>query len=142
MKTATNTLASLLAACIWADGEYAEVERITADEIADAFGIPEKDFNKYMTAAVVEVQNLTPEAATEYAVKHAEKVDPEEAGEIFQAIMQMLLCDGVLTAGEVYNLLAMAEALDIDRESAILMLCDMVKKEPDLEVSFEEDDNE
>lgn len=142
MKTATNTIASLLAACIWADGEYAEVERITADEIADAFGIPEKDFNKYMTAAVVEVQNLTPEAATEYAVKHAAKVDPEEAGEVFQAIMQMLLCDGVLTAGEVYNLLAMAEALNIDRESAILMLCDMVKTEPDLEVSFEEDDNE
>ncbi|MCH5223813.1 MAG: TerB family tellurite resistance protein [Muribaculaceae bacterium] len=142
MKTATNTLASLLAACIWADGEYAEVERITADEIADAFGIPEKDFNKYMTAAVVEVQNLTPEAATEYAVKHAAKVDPEEAGEVFQAVMQMLLCDGVLTAGEVYNLLAMAEALDIDRESAILMLCDMVKNEPELEVSFEEDDNE
>lgn len=142
MKTATNTLASLLAACIWADGEYAEVERITADEIADAFGIPEKDFNKYMTAAVVEVQNLSPEAATEYAMKHAAKVDPEEAGEVFQAIMQMLLCDGVLTAGEVYNLLAMAEALDIDRESAILMLCDMVKTEPELEVSFEEDDDE
>ena len=142
MKTAANTLASLLAACIWADGEYSEVERITADEIADAFGIPEKDFNKYMTAAVVEVQNLTPEAATEYAVKHAAKVDSEEAGEVFQAIMQMLLCDGVLTAGEVYNILAMAEALDIDRESAILMLCDMVKNEPELEVSFEEDDNE
>lgn len=142
MKTATNTIASLLAACIWADGEYAEVERVTADEIADAFGIPEKDFNKYITAAVVEVQNLTPEAATEYAVKHAAKVDPEDTGEVFQAIMQMLLCDGVLTAGEVYNLLAMAEALDIDRESAILMLCDMVKTEPELEVSFEEDDNE
>lgn len=142
MKTKPNTLASILAACIWADGEYAEVERITADEIADAFDIPEKDFNKYMTAAVVEVQNLTPEAATEYAVKHAAKVDSEEAGEVFQAIMQMLLCDGVLTAGEVYNLLAMAEALEIDRESAILMLCDMVKNEPELEVSFEEDDNE
>ena len=142
MKTTPNTIASLLAACIWADGEYSEVERTTADEIADAFEIPEKDFNKYMTAAVVEVQNLTPEAATEYAVKHAAKVDPEETGEVYEAIMQMMLCDGVLTAGEVYNLLAMAEALDIDRETAILMLCDMVKTEPELEVSFEEDDNE
>ena len=140
MKTKPNTLASLLAACIWADGEYSEVERITADEIADAFGIPEKDFQKYMTAALVEVQNLSPEAATTYAVKHAEKVDPEDTGEVFQAIMQMLLCDGVLTAGEIYNLLAMAEALDIDRESAILMLCDLVKTEPELEISFEEDD--
>ncbi len=140
MKTQSNTLASLLAACIWADGEYSEVERVTAEEVAEAFGIPAKDFHKYMTAAMVEVQNLTPEAATTYAVKHAEKVDPEETGEVYQAIMQMMLCDGVLTAGEVYNLLAMAEALDIDRESAILMLCDMVKTEPELEVSFEEDD--
>ena len=140
MKTKPNTLASLLAACIWADGEYSEVERITADEIADAFDIPEKDFQKYMTAALVEVQNLSPEAATNYAVKHAEKVDPEDSGEIYEALMQMMLCDGVLTAGEVFNLLAMAEALDIDRETAILLLCDMVKSEPEMEISFEEDD--
>lgn len=142
MNTATNTLASLLAAAIWADGEFAEVERVTAEEIADAFDIPQKDFQKFITAAMVEVQHLTPEAATTYAVKHAEKVDPDESGEVFQALMQMMLCDGVLTAGEVYNLLALAEALDIDRESAILMLCDMVKTEPELEVSFENDDNE
>lgn len=142
MITKPNTIASLLAACIWADGEYDEVERTTAEEIADAFELDEKEFHKYMTAAMVEVQNLTPEAATTYAVKHAEKVDPEETGEVFQALMQMMLCDGVLTAGEVHNLLAMAEALDIDRESAILMLCDMVKTEPELEVSFESDDED
>lgn len=141
MNTAPNTIASLLAACIWADGEYAEVERITAEEIAEALEVPAKDFHKYMTAAMVEVQNLTPEAATTYAVKHAAKVDPEETGEVFQSLMQMMLCDGVLTAGEVFNLLAMAEALDIDRETAILMLCDMVKTDPELEVSFEDDED-
>lgn len=141
MNTAPNTIASLLAACIWADGEYAEVERITAEEIAEALEVPAKDFHKYMTAAMVEVQNLTPEAATTYAVKHAAKVDPEETGEVFQSLMQMMLCDSVLTAGEVSNLLAMAEALDIDRETAILMLCDMVKTEPELEVSFEDDED-
>jgi len=142
MKTQPNTIASLLASCIWADGEYAEVERITAEEIAEAFDFPAKDFHKYMTAAMVEVQNLSPEAATTYAVKHAGKVDPEECGEIYQALMQMMLCDGILTAGEISNLLALAEALDIDRESAILMLCDMVKTEPELEISFEEDTEE
>ncbi len=136
MNTAPNTIASLLAACIWA-----EVERITAEEIAEALEVPAKDFHKYMTAAMVEVQNLTPEAATTYAVKHAAKVDPEETGEVFQSLMQMMLCDSVLTAGEVSNLLAMAEALDIDRETAILMLCDMVKTEPELEVSFEDDED-
>ena len=142
MNTAPNTIASLLASVIWADGEYAEVERVTAEEIAEAFEIPVKDFNKFMTAAIVEVQNLTPEAATNYAVKHAAKVDPEETGEVFQALMQMILCDGVLTSGEIYNLLALAEALDIDRETAVLMLCDLVKTEPELEISFESDDDE
>lgn len=44
MKTAPNTLASILAAAIWADGEFAEVERITAEEIADAFEISPKIF--------------------------------------------------------------------------------------------------
>lgn len=142
MITKPQTIASLLAACIWADGEYDEVERVTAEEVAEAFELDPKDFHKYMTAAMVEVQNLTPEAATTYAVKHAQAVDADETGEVYQALMQMMLSDGVLTAGEVYNLLAMAEALDIDRETAILMLCDMVKTEPELEVSFENDDEE
>ncbi|MCM1036226.1 MAG: TerB family tellurite resistance protein [Bacteroides sp.] len=140
MITAPNTIASLLAACIWADGDYSEVERITAEEIAEAFDIPAKDFHKYMTAAMVEVQNLSPEAATTYAQKHAAKVDADETGQVFQALMQMMLCDGVLTAGEVYNLIALAETLDIDRETAVLLLCDLVKNEPELEVSFESDD--
>ncbi len=142
MKTQPNTIASILASLIWADGEYSEVERVTSEEIAEAFDIPAKDFQKYMTAAMVEVQNLSPEAATTYAVKHAEKVDPEETGEIFQALMQMALCDNVLTFGEVHNLLALAQALDIDQDAAVLMLCDLVKSEPELEVSFEPDDEE
>ena len=137
MKTAANTMASILAACIWADGEYEEVERITADEIADAFGIPEKDFNKYMTAAVVEVQNLSPEAVTEYAVKHAAKVVPEEREQIFEAVLQMMLCDSVLTEDEVYNSLAIAEAMELNRDKAILLLCDMIQSEPEIKVEVE-----
>lgn len=138
MKTAANTLASILAACIWADGEYEEVERITADEIADAFDIPEKEFNKYMTAAVVEVQNLSPEAVTEYAVKHAAKVAPEEREQIFEAVLQMMLCDSVLTDDEVFNSLAIAEAMEINRDRAILMLCDMVQSEPEIKIEINE----
>lgn len=136
MKTTPNTIASILAACIWADGEYEEVERITADEIADAFDIPEKEFNKYMTAAVVEVQNLSPDAVTEYAVKHAAKVAPEEREQIFEAVLQMMLCDSVLTDDEVYNSLAIAEAMEINRDKAILMLCDMVQSEPEIKIEI------
>lgn len=140
MQTPTITIASILAALIWADGEYSEVERTTVGEIADALGIPEKDLSMNITGALVELKNLDEEKATDFAVKHAAKVNDEETGEVFQALLQMALCDNVLTYNEVHNLLALAEALDIDQDTAVLMLCDLVKSEPELEVSFEPED--
>lgn len=142
MKTPDITIASLLAAIIWADGEYSDVERETVGEIADALGLPEKILSMNITAALVELKNLDEKTATEFAVKHAVKVDDEETGEVFQAVMQLALCDNVLTYNEVHNILTIAEALDIDRDAAVLMLCDLVKTEPELEVSFEEDEEE
>lgn len=142
MKTPDITIASLLAAIIWADGEYSDVERETVGEIADALGILEKILSMNITAALVELKNLDEKTATEFAVKHAVKVDDEETGEVFQAVMQLALCDNVLTYNEVHNILTIAEALDIDRDAAVLMLCDLVKTEPELEVSFEEDEEE
>ena len=140
MQTPTITLASILAAIIWADGEYTDVERTTLSEIAEALGIPEKELTMNVTAALVELKNLDEQKATDYAVKHAAKVNDEETGEVFQALLQMALCDNVLTYNEVHNLLALAEALDIDQDAAVLMLCDLVKSEPELEVSFEPED--
>lgn len=141
MKTPNATIGSILAAIIWADGEFSEVERTTIGEIAEALDIPEKELSMNVTAALVELKNMDEAQATEFAVKHAAKVDDEETGEVFQALLQMALCDNVLTYGEVHNLLALAEALDIDQDAAVLMLCDLVKTEPELEVSFEPDED-
>lgn len=140
MQTPTITLASILAAIIWADGDYSDVERTTLSEIAEALGIAEKELTMNVTAALVELKNLDEQKATDFAVKHAAKVNDEETGEVFQALLQMALCDNVLTYNEVHNLLALAEALDIDQDAAVLMLCDLVKSEPELEVSFEPED--
>lgn len=140
MKTPTATLGSILAAIIWADGEYSDVEREAIGEIAEALGLTEKELSMNVTAALVELKNMDEDKATEFAIKHAAKVDDEETGEVFQALMQMALCDNELTYGEVHNLLALAEALDIDQDAAVLMLCDLVKSEPELEVSFEPED--
>ncbi|MDE5997965.1 MAG: TerB family tellurite resistance protein, partial [Muribaculaceae bacterium] len=71
MQTPTITLASILAAIIWADGDYSEVERTTISEIAEALGIPEKELTMNVTAALVELKNLDEQKATDYAVKHA-----------------------------------------------------------------------
>ena len=140
MKTSNATIGSILAAIIWADGEYADVERAVLEEIAEALGIPGKELSMNVTAAIVELQNMDTERATEFALKHAAKVDDEETGEVFQALLQMAMCDNVLTYGEVHNILALAEALDIDQDAAVLMLCDLVKTEPELEISFESEE--
>ena len=140
MKTSNATIGSILAAIIWADGEYSEVERTTLSEIAEALGLTEKELTMNVTAALVELKNMDEEKATDFAVKHAAKVDDEETGEIYQALLQMALCDNVLTYNEVHNLLALAEALDIDQDAAVLMLCDLVKSEPELEISFESEE--
>ncbi|MBD5281851.1 MAG: TerB family tellurite resistance protein [Bacteroides sp.] len=140
MKTPNATIGSLIAAIIWADGEYSEVERTTISEIAEALEIPEKELSMNVTAALVELKNMDENSATDFAVKHSAKVNDEETGEIFQAILQLALCDNVLTYGEVHNILVLAEALDIDQDAAVLMLCDLVKTEPELEVSFEPED--
>lgn len=140
MQTPTITIASILAAIIWADGEYSDVERTTISEIAEALDIPEKELTMNVTAALVELKNLDEVKATDFAVKHAAKVNDEETGEVFQALLQLALCDNVLTYNEVHNLLALAEALDIDQDAAVLMLCDLVKSEPELEVSFQPDE--
>ncbi|MDE6371891.1 MAG: TerB family tellurite resistance protein [Duncaniella sp.] len=137
MQTPTITLASILAAIIWADGEYSDTERTTLSEIAEALDIPEKELRMNVEAAHVELKRMDEDKATDFAVKHAAKVNDEETGEVFQALLQMALCDNVLTYGEVHNLLALAQALDIDQDAAVLMLCDLVKSEPELEVSFE-----
>ena len=142
MKTPTVTIGSIIAAIIWADGEISEVELTTISEIAEALEIPEKELNMNITAALVELKKMDEAKATDFAVKHAAKVADEETGEVFQALLQIALCDNVLTYGEVHNLLALAEALDIDQDAAVLMLCDLVTSEPELEVSFEPDDEE
>lgn len=46
----------------------------------------------------------------------------------------MVLADGVLAEGEVNNLLAIADALGMEPAQAVMLLCDMVKTEPELDV--------
>lgn len=52
----------------------------------------------------------------------------------------MVLADGVIDEDEVNNLLAIADALGMEAAQAVLLLCDMVKTEPDLQVVVESEE--
>ena len=136
MKTRIEDIATIIAAAIWADNVYDEAEIITVEEIADALELDEKAFKKAVDAQVKALEKMTDNHANAALMDAAEAVDDEEIGIVYEAAMQMLLADGELTASEVSNLLVVANALGIEEEMAILLLADMVKSEPELEINL------
>ena len=137
MKTDIKTLASLVSTIVWCDGEYSEVERETTEEIIEALELPADEFKKLIEEANVSSEKLDEEEITKIMEQAAAQVEGEEKSVVFEVLMQMALCDGELTADEVDNLLAIADALGMEQATAVLLLCDMVKEEPELEISFE-----
>mgnify|MGYP002522059636 FL=1 len=136
MKTTDKTIAALVAAAIWADGEYEEAERITTGEIAEALEFPEDEFIALVEQEIEKIKDFDDDKATEYLVANANEVDDQEVAIVYEALMQIMICDNVLTVDEVNTLIVVADALGMDEASSILLLCDMVKTEPELEVEL------
>ena len=136
MKTRIEDIATIIAAAIWADNVYDEAEKITVEEIADALDLNEAAFKKAVDAQVKALSKMSDNHANAALMDAAEAVADEEIGIVYEAAMQMLLADGELSASEVSNLLVVANALGIEEEMAILLLADMVKSEPELEINL------
>ena len=136
MKTRIEDIATIIAAAIWADNVYDEAEKITVEEIADALDLNEAAFKKAVDAQVKALSKMSDNHANAALMDAAEAVDDDEIGIVYEAAMQMLLADGELSASEVSNLLVMANALGIEEEMAILLLADMVKTEPEMNIKF------
>ncbi len=136
MKTDIKDLAAILATAIWADGEFDEAEKITLEEIAEAFEINVSELSSSVDMALKEIEPMNEEQVNEYILEHSADIEDEEAEMIFQAVLQIIIVDGVLAVEEVENLLSIASALGIDDARAVLMLADFVKDEPELEIEF------
>lgn len=137
MNSKLTNIAQLLAATIWADGEYDEAEKIAVTEIADALEYDVTEFNAVVDAEIAKVKKLEAEGIGNYIVDAAEAIDAEETEMIFEVVLQLIISDNVVGPAEISMAMAIAEALDIDTEMAILLLLDMVKTEPELEIDFE-----
>lgn len=138
MKTKIENIATIIAAAIWADGEYDPAEVITVEEIADALELNLKTFKTEVDKQVKTFEKATENQANAILLDAAEGVAEDEVGIVFEAAMQMLLADSELSRNEVSNLLVIAKALGIETEDAILLLADMVKEEEYLEINFED----
>ena len=134
MNTEIKHIAALVATSIWADGEYDAAEKIVVAEIADAFELNADEFAAAVEAELTAVEPMNEEEVNAYILEHSAEVDDDEAEMLLQAVMQVVIIDGVLAEEEVENVLSIASALGIDESRAVLMLADLVKEEPELQV--------
>lgn len=136
MKVDINDFAALLAAAIWADGEYAEAEATAIEEIADAFEMDLSELKSLVETELENIKDFDEEAMRDYVEQAGAGVSREDAMPVFEALMQIMIVDNVFTRDEVENLLVAANVLDIDTEDVILLIADLVRSEPELEVKF------
>lgn len=137
MKVTMDDFAALLAAAIWADGVYAEAEKITLEEIADAFELNADELKAAVEGELEIIKDFDDAKMQEYLSHAGAGVEREESMLVFEAIMQLLLSDGVLCREEVRNLLVAASVLDIDTEDVVLLVADMIASEPEMTVTLE-----
>lgn len=138
MKTNINTIAAFISAAIWADGVYDEAEKIAVEEIADALKLDEAEFKSAIDENLAKVRSMSADEASEYLRIASDDVDDEEIGILYEAAMQIIITDNKLSYTEVDNLLFIAEVLGIEDTMAVMLLADMVKTEPELEIAFDE----
>lgn len=137
MKSSLEAVANFIGFVIWADGVYDDSEKEAVTEIAEAFGFNVTKFNAVVDVALTRIRPMNDEQVNQFLQKAAEDIPDEEIGQVFEAVLQMVLADGVLD--EVNNLLAIADALGMEASQAVLLLCDMVKSEPELQVEVDEE---
>lgn len=136
MKTNISNIVPFIAVSIWADGVYEEVENETLSEIADALELDEQSFVKKVEEYVEKIKDASEEEVNSLLSAAGEAVADDERLLVFEAVLEMILCDRVMTREESENLVAMAEALKIEMADALLLVADMVKSEPEMDIEL------
>ena len=136
MKTDIKHIAAIVATSIWADGEYDAAEKVVVAEIADAFELGADEFAAAVEAELAVIEPMNEDEVNAYILEHSGEVEDEEAEMLLQAALQVVIVDGILGEEEVDNILSIASALGIDDARAVLMLADLVKEEPELQIEL------
>jgi len=134
MKTSIENIAKFIAAAVMADGKYDEAEKIALTEIAEVFEISAPALEAAVETAKNEISKV--KNLKEYLCVASTEVEPEERNLIFEALLEVVLTDGILTTDEVETLLESADLLAIPQAEAVLMLADMIKDEPETKIEF------
>lgn len=136
MKTKMEYIAPVIATAIWADGEYDEYNKQVVKEIAEAFKLEEAAFVQLIDAEVAKLEKASTDEVNAMLLAAGKEIDEAETGMVFEAAIEIVLADGVLTREEGDNLLAIADAIGLSHTDALLLVADMVNSEEDIEIVF------
>jgi len=136
MNTEIKNMAAVLATTIWADGVYDEAEKVSVEEIAEAFEVETDELVSAVETELEAIKEMDEESVNEYLLEASSHVDEEDAEMMLQAALQIATVDGILCEEEVENILSIATALGVNEARDVLMLVDLVKEEPELKVDF------
>lgn len=137
MKSDIKNVAAFLAVAIWADGVYAEEEKMILAEIAEVLNVEESELTENVDKALKFLQDKDDEAVQAYIIENASALDEEDVKVLMQCAIEIVLADDVIARDEVQVLFDLADATgSVEHTDVALMLADLVKYNPDIEIEF------
>ncbi len=137
MKSDIKNVAAFLAVAIWADGVYAEEEKMILAEIAEVLNVEESELTENVDEALKVLQDKDDEAVQAYIIENASVLDEEDVKVLMQCAIEIVLADDVIARDEVQVLFDLADATgSVEHTDVALMLADLVKYNPDIEIEF------
>ena len=137
MKSDIKNVAAVLAVAIWADGVYAEEEKMILAEIAEVLNVEESELTENVDKALKVLQDKDDEAVQAYIIENASALDEEDVKVLMQCAIEIVLADDVIARDEVQVLFDLADATgSVEHTDVALMLADLVKYNPDIEIEF------
>ena len=137
MKSDIKNVAAFLAVAIWADGVYAEEEKMILAEIAEVLNVEESELTENVDEALKVLQDKDDEAVQAYIIENASALDEEDVNVLMQCAIEIVLADDVIARYEVQVLFDLADATgSVEHTDVALMLADLVKYNPDIEIEF------
>ncbi len=138
MKSEIKNVAAFLAVAIWADGVYSEEETEIVADIAEALGVDPKELAQHVSDAVKSLEDKDDDAVQEFLVANASAIDEDESKKLLQCAIEIVMADNVISADEVQVIFDLADAMggDVEHADVALMLVDLVKYSPEIEVEF------
>ena len=137
MKSDIKNVAAFLEVAIWADGVYAEEEKMILAEIAEVLNVEESELTENVDEALKVLQDKDDEAVQAYIIENASALDEEDVKVLMQCAIEIVLADDVIARDEVQVLFDLADATgSVEHTDVALMLADLVKYNPDIEIEF------